>query len=106
LLQPILKINFVNIMINTVEELEERLSTPSAALINDIAKLQGDILILGVGGKMGPSLAKLAKRAINEAGVDKKVIGVSRFSEPALKEDLEAAGIETISIDLLNDEEL
>src|SRR5690606_8304908 len=93
-------------MINTVEELEERLSTPSAALINDIAKLQGDILILGVGGKMGPSLAKLAKRAINEAGVDKKVIGVSRFSEPALKEDLEAAGIETISIDLLNDEEL
>src|SRR5690554_3785043 len=93
-------------MINSVEELEDLLSTPSPALIEEMAQLKGDILILGVGGKMGPSLAKLAIRAIREAGVDKKVTGVSRFSEPGLKEELEGYGVETISIDLLNDEEL
>ena len=93
-------------MINSVEELEDRLSTPSEALIEEMTQLKGDILILGVGGKMGPSLAKLAMRAIKEAGVNNKVIGVSRFSEPDLKEELEGFGIETISIDLLNDEEL
>src|SRR5690606_29713169 len=60
----------------------------------------------GVGGKMGPSLAKLAVRAVKEAGVDKKVIGVSRFSESGLREELESFGVETISIDLLNDTEL
>ena len=93
-------------MINSVEELEDLLSTPSPALIEEMARLKGDILILGVGGKMGPSLAKLAMRAIKEAGVNKKVIGVSRFSEHGLKEELESFGVETISIDLLNDAEL
>jgi DNA-binding Lrp family transcriptional regulator len=93
-------------MINSVEELEDLLSTPSEALIKEMRELKGDILILGVGGKMGPSLAKLAARAIKEAGVKKKVIGVSRFSEPGLKEELESFGTEAISIDLLNDAEL
>lgn len=93
-------------MINSVDKLEHLLSTPSAALVEEIKELKGDIIILGVGGKMGPSLAKLAKRAIKEAGIEKKVIGVSRFSEPGLKQELEAADIETISADLLNDQEL
>jgi len=93
-------------MINSVEELEDLLSTPSAALIEEMAQLSGDIIILGVGGKMGPSLAKLAIRAIREAGLNKKVTGVSRFSEPGLQQELESFGVETISIDLLNDEEL
>src|SRR5690606_33406778 len=93
-------------MIKSVEELEDRLSTPSPALVEEMARLNGDILILGVGGKMGPRLAKLAIRAIKDAGLHKKVIGVSRFSEPGLKEELEGFGVETISIDLLNDEEL
>ena len=92
--------------IRSVEELEDLLSTPSPALIEEMAQLKCDILILGVGGKMGPSLAKLGIRAIREAGVDKKVTGVSRFSEPGLKGELEGYGVETISIDLLNDEEL
>lgn len=93
-------------MINSVEELEDLLSTPSQDLIEEMARIKGDLIILGVGGKMGPSLAKLAIRAVKEAGVDKKVIGVSRFSEPGLKEELESFGVKTISIDLLNDQEL
>ena len=66
--------------------------------------LAGDILILGVGGKMGPTLAKQAKRAINLAGITKKVIGVSRFSTPGVREGLHEAGIETITADLLSED--
>jgi nucleoside-diphosphate-sugar epimerase len=91
---------------NTVEELELKLSTPSEELVKDIARLNGDIIILGVGGKMGPTLAKLAARAIKAAGIQKRVMGVSRFSEEGLQEDLEAHGIETIAIDLLDDAQL
>jgi hypothetical protein len=53
----------------TIEELEARLSQPSDALIKDMAHLDGDIMLLGVGGKMGPSLARLAMNAIRAAGV-------------------------------------
>ena len=69
-----------------------------------MAALEGDILILGVGGKMGPTLAKQAKRAIDLAGVTKKVIGVSRFSTSGVQEDLHEAGIETIAADLLSED--
>src|SRR5690554_5163920 len=93
-------------MINSVEELEDLLSTPSAALIEEMAQLSGDIIILGVGGKMGPSLAKLEFRRVLFRSLNKKVTGVSRFSEPGLQQELESFGVETISIDLLNDEEL
>src|SRR5260221_3438229 len=84
----------------------KQLLQPSAALVSDIAKLDGDILILGVGGKMGPALAKLAKQAVDLAGVNKKVIGVSRFSEPGLQNELEQSGIETYAADLLNEDQL
>ncbi|WP_100010057.1 NAD-dependent epimerase/dehydratase family protein [Lentibacillus sediminis] len=90
----------------TIEELEKKLADPSRQLIKDISKLDGDIIILGVGGKMGPSLAKLAKNAIDQSGVNKKVIGVSRFSSQEAREDLENHGIETIAADLLHDEQL
>lgn len=90
----------------TVSELEQCLSEPSAALAADLAQLDGDILILGVGGKMGPSLAKLAKRGAEAAGVKKKIIGVSRFSSGTLQKELEEFGIETISADLLSDQAL
>ncbi len=84
----------------------QELLQPSGALLQDIKRLKGDILILGVGGKIGPSLAKLAKRAIDISGKDKKIIGVSRFSESGLKEKLEKQGIKTIAADLLNEKEL
>lgn len=90
----------------SIEELENRLSTPSDRLVEDIKNIEGDIMILGVGGKMGPSMAKLATRAFKECGSDQKVIGVSRFSNPGLREELEDFGIETITTDLLKEEEL
>jgi nucleoside-diphosphate-sugar epimerase len=83
-----------------------KLLQPSADLVADIGKLEGDILILGVGGKMGPALAKLAKQAIDKAGIATNVIGVSRFSETGLEEELNQAGIKTIKADLLQDDQL
>ena len=84
----------------------EKLLEPSQPLIGSIARLEGDIIILGVGGKMGPSLAKLAKRATEIAGVQKNIIGVARFTETGLQHELERHGISTIKADLLNDAEL
>jgi dTDP-4-dehydrorhamnose reductase len=88
-------------MLNTEEDLEERLSRPTEADAEAIRSVQGDLLILGAGGKMGPSLARLARRAADLAGVPKRVIAVARFTNRALIAQLESSGIETISIDLL-----
>lgn len=79
---------------------------PSEALIEDIAGIEGDILLLGVGGKMGPSMAKLAMDAIALAGIKKKVIGASRFSQPGLRQELQACGVETYAADLLKPDQL
>ncbi|MBO7743155.1 NAD(P)-dependent oxidoreductase [Paenibacillus sp. MWE-103] len=91
---------------NTIEQLEAKLADPSEALLADLKKIEGDIVLLGVGGKMGPSLARLLINAIRETGADKNVIGVSRFSEKGLREQLEADGVQTIACDLLDDEQL
>lgn len=88
---------------NTVDKLENKLSEPSVALADALSGVEGDILVLGVGGKMGPSLAKLAKRAVDAAGLKKKVIGVSRFSNMGLQSELDNFGIETIAGDLLDE---
>ncbi len=80
--------------------------SPSDKLLQDMAKIKGDILLLGIGGKMGPSMGKLAKRAVEEAGLNKRIIGVSRFSDGGLRDELESHGIETIAADLLNEDEL
>lgn len=85
---------------------EKTLLRPSEALVADMKKLQGDIILLGVAGKMGPGMARLAKEATDMAGVKRRIIGVSRFSDPQTRTALEAEGIETISADLLNEEEL
>lgn len=82
------------------DQIDEFLSRPSRALIDDMAAVDGDILILGVAGKMGPTLARLA----SNAAPDKRIIGVARFSDPALRERLESWGIETITADLLDAE--
>lgn len=89
-----------------VELTYRKLLHPSNDLVAEIAELDGDILILGVGGKMGPALATLAKEAIDKAGVNKKIIGVARFSDPGLQEELNDKGIETICSDLLEDDQL
>ena len=84
------------------EHLENVMSTPSAGLMADLARVPGDIMVLGVGGKMGPTLARMAKRAAQ----GRRVIGVARFSEAGLREKLEAHGIECVSADLLSREAL
>src|SRR5690348_15364050 len=85
-----------------VEELEAFLSEPDEALIADLAALDGDILILGVAGKMGPTLARMARNAASE----KRIIGVARFSEAGLRERLESFGVETIAADLLDEDQV
>jgi nucleoside-diphosphate-sugar epimerase len=82
----------------TEADLDEFMSRPDEALVDDLARLDGDILILGVGGKMGPTLARMAKRA----APSKRVIAVARFSTAGLRQELERHGIETISCDLLD----
>src|SRR5512147_3211515 len=81
-----------------VEAVEDFMTTPSDALIADLARTPGDIMVLGVGGKMGPTLARLAKRA----APGKRVMGVARFSEPGVREALVKAGVEPIAADLLD----
>ncbi len=93
-------------LIESEESLEERLSRPSPSDVQAAAELNGDLLILGAGGKMGPSLAQLAHRAIKQSGKRARVIAVARFSSSAARSLLEGAGIETISCDLLDGKSL
>ena len=90
-----------NTEIKSVQELEEFLARPSESDIAAMARLDGDLLILGVGGKMGPSLARRAHRATEKAGVRKKIIAVARFSDNQLRASLASEGIETLAVDLL-----
>lgn len=90
--------------IETVEQLDDALSLPPDFLVESLSRLNGDILILGVAGKMGPTLARMAKRASEQADVDRRVIGVARFSNPAEQQKLDDWGIETIKADLLNEQ--
>jgi len=88
--------------IRDVEELDDLLSEPTEDVTRALASLEGDVLILGVGGKMGPTMARMARRASDAAGSSRRVIGVSRFSSPALSPQLQAWGVETLSCDLMN----
>ena len=83
---------------DTIAALEDYMTAPGEELVRELATVPGDIMLLGVGGKMGPTLARLAKRAAPA----RRVIGVARFSEPGLREALAAAGVETIACDLLD----
>ncbi|MFE9660847.1 NAD-dependent epimerase/dehydratase family protein [Streptomyces sp. NPDC005955] len=83
--------------------LEERLATPSPALVADLARLDGDLLVLGAGGKMGPSLCRLARRALDAAGrTDTVVHAVSRWSDPAAARVSAADGVRTVAFDLMD----
>lgn len=93
-------------MISNLEQLEARLATPSQKLVDDLARLDGDLMLLGAGGKMGPSLARLAHNAFQASGAQNRVIAVSRFSDAAAATELRSAGIETISADLTDEEQL
>jgi len=84
----------------SLTELEDRLSQPRAGLIADLCAVPGDILVLGAGGKLGPSLVRLALRALKAASDDRKVIAVSRFGDAALAESLKDAGATIVPADI------
>jgi nucleoside-diphosphate-sugar epimerase len=88
----------------TVDELEDLLSAPTPEVVSTLRGLEGDILVLGVAGKMGPTLARMARRASQAAGVERRVIGVSRFTSLDERAALEARGIETIRCDLTDED--
>lgn len=90
--------------VTTEDELEELLSRPTPGSIRALQAMSGDLLVLGVGGKMGPSLTRLARRSAVAAGKpDQRIIGVARFSNPGVRHELDTAGIETIAGDLLDE---
>jgi nucleoside-diphosphate-sugar epimerase len=89
-----------------INSFKEQFLKPSASLVADLAKLEGDIIILGAGGKIGPSIARLTRQALDMAGKTNRVIGISRFSEEGLQQQLRAEGIETIAADILDDTQL
>ncbi len=93
-------------VISSVEELEDILSTPHPETIEDLASLKGDIIVLGAGGKIGPSLVLTAMRAIKCGGLDKRVIAVSRFSKYEIAEKLKQSGVEIIKADLSNEDDV
>ena len=89
--------------IESVEQLEEMLIDPTPAAIKAMGNMRGDLIILGVAGKMGPTLARMAKRASDSAGAKRRIIGVSRFSEAGQEAALQEHGVETIRCDLLDE---
>ena len=93
-------------VISTESELEELLSRPSSDLVNMMKRLDGDIMLLGISGKIGPALGLTALRAIQEAGCKKKVFGVSRFSEEGAKERFEDMDIGLIGCDLMEPDDV
>jgi nucleoside-diphosphate-sugar epimerase len=92
--------------IRDIAHLEDLLSEPSPAAMAAMQRANGDVVVLGVAGKMGPTLARMARRAMDAAGVGHRVIGVSRFSSPDQQRALEAHGVETIRCDLLDERAL
>lgn len=90
------------VSIADVEQLELLLSEPTPLAVETMARLDGELIVLGVGGKMGPTLARMARRADELAGKKRRILGVSRFSSPGLQERLHGWGIETLSADLLD----
>lgn len=98
--------NNVKSFIENENELENKLTEPSSELIDFMKKLDGDIMILGAGGKMGPYIAGMAIRAIRSAGVSKKVYAVSRFTNKDVKDKLASWGIEVIVADLMDESQL
>jgi hypothetical protein len=96
-LQPAAVERFLN-----TEHLEDVLSEPTGEAVDAMARMEGDLIILGAAGKMGPTLARMARRASERAGVRRRIIGVARFSDPRQEEKLRAHGVETLRCDLLD----
>jgi nucleoside-diphosphate-sugar epimerase len=93
--------------IRDVDHLDDLLSSPTPGVVDTFARLDGDLIVLGVAGKMGPTLAWMARRTLDASGrSDRRVLGVARFSEPECESWLRDRGIETIRCDLLDPDAL
>src|SRR5437764_197738 len=90
--------------IQNLQQLEDLLSEPAPSVVHTLGRMEGDLIVLGVAGKMGPSLARMARRASDLAGRKRRVIGVARFSSAGVQAELECQGVETIRCDLLDEE--
>lgn len=89
--------------ITTIEELDDALSRPTPGVLDDLRSLEGDVMVLGAGGKMGPTLARMARRGLDEIGhKHRRVIAVSRFSSASAAQGLQRHGVETIACDLMD----
>jgi nucleoside-diphosphate-sugar epimerase len=102
MLEGVSKMNGLMENIADEEQLEELLSRPAAEVIDLFSRLEGDIIFLGIGGKIGPSLARMAKRACELAGVSKRITGISNFRSDKERKRVESYGIKTIRGDLLD----
>lgn len=91
---------------STVEHLQGRMTQPRSVLVEELATLEGDILVLGANGKMGPTLTELAVNARRSSGAAGSVIAVSRFSEPGSAERLQEIGARTVVADLASERDL
>ena len=85
--------------IENEEQLELELSRPYPETVEQLRSIPGDFLVLGAGGKMGPTLCRLVKKAVRDG--KRRIYAVSRFSDPAVRDRLESAGIQTIRADLI-----
>ncbi|MFI5378363.1 MAG: NAD-dependent epimerase/dehydratase family protein [Tepidisphaerales bacterium] len=92
--------------ISSVEELDELLSRPTAGAVETLRRIAGDVVVLGVGGKMGPTLARMLRRVADAAGTPRRIIGVARFSNPELPQRLNGWGVEALAADLLDPRQL
>ena len=87
----------------TTDQLDDLLSTPDQRVVRTMELMEGDIVVLGVGGKMGPTFARMLRRATELAGRPRRIFGVSRFGSRGLQEKLETWGVETIACDVLDE---
>jgi nucleoside-diphosphate-sugar epimerase len=92
--------------LSDVDALEEQLSCPPDSVVQALQALDGDLVFLGVAGKMGPTMARMARRAFALAGVRREVFGISRFRDPAVRARLEAWGVRTRVCDLLEERDV
>jgi nucleoside-diphosphate-sugar epimerase len=92
--------------IENIDHLETMLSEPTGPAIEALSRLDGDLILLGVGGKMGPTLARMARRASDKAGGPRRILGVARFSDGRLETKLRDWGVEPIRCDLLDPEQI
>jgi nucleoside-diphosphate-sugar epimerase len=92
--------------IRDVDQLDDLLSEPSEGVIETLSRIDGDVLVLGVAGKMGPTLARMSRRAFDAAGSRRRVLGVARFTDPSRSDWMQRHGVETITADLLDPNQL